>query len=228
MWTRYDNESGSYTNDNKRQGWTYDYAGNALTTFDGTYTYDAAGRPVTFTSNQTWKVYPDWPSTPPDGPALETHDTFDGTGQIAKHVNTTREDGTVDYGDGNYFYWLNETTTNTYYVHSTVLGGKTIAEVGSSGAIGDTSVYSGGARIATQHHYGYSTSAQIECTNPVTGATITTDANASYPVRQEPDPLGRDLTSPPQPGLVSDPLNNVSPKCSSSWGQACDSAIRIS
>src|SRR6266704_5733183 len=71
-------------------------------------------RPVTFTSNQTWKVYPDWPSTPPDGPALETHDTFDGTGQLAKHVNTTREDGTVDYGDGNYFYWLNEDTTTTY------------------------------------------------------------------------------------------------------------------
>ena len=51
MWTQNDAENGSYTNDNKRQGWSYDYAGNALTTFDGTYTYDAASRPVTFTSN---------------------------------------------------------------------------------------------------------------------------------------------------------------------------------
>ena len=88
MWTGYDSDSATYTSDNKRQGWSYDNAGNALTTFDGTYTYDAAGRPVTFTSNQTWKVYPDWPSDPPDGPALETQDTFDGTGQIAKHINT--------------------------------------------------------------------------------------------------------------------------------------------
>ena len=142
MWTQYDIENGSYTSDNKRQGWSYDNAGNALTTFDGTYTYDAASRPVSFTSNQTWKVYPDWPLNPPDGPALETQDTFDGTGQIAKHVNTTREDGTVDYGDGNYFYWLNETTTTTHYVHSTVLGGKRKGQIGVRPAICDSGRYS--------------------------------------------------------------------------------------
>jgi hypothetical protein len=98
----------------------YDNAGNALTTFDGTYTYDAASRPVTFTSNQTWKVYPDWPLNPPDGPSLETQNTFDGSGQIAKHVNHTRTDQSIDYGDGNFYYSLGEATTTTYYVHSTV------------------------------------------------------------------------------------------------------------
>src|SRR5438094_2500829 len=50
--------------------------------------------------------------------------------------------------------------------------------------------------------------AAIECTNPVTGAVITTDANASYPTRQEPDPLGRDLVTPPDVGVVSEPLGN--------------------
>jgi len=45
-----DNENGSYTSDNKRQGWSYDNGGNPLTTFDGTYTYDVAARPVSFAS----------------------------------------------------------------------------------------------------------------------------------------------------------------------------------
>ena len=209
MWTQYDSENGTYTSDNKRQGWGYDSGGNALTTFDGTYAYDAAARPATFTSFQTWQMYPNWPSNHPDSPALENSDTFDGTGQVARHVSTTRTDQSfVDEWD-NIHYLMSESTATTYYVHSTALGGKTIAEVGSNGVIGDTFVYSGGARIATQHHYWYSTPAVIETTNPVTGAAITTDANASYPARQEPDPLGRDLTSPPQPGLVSDPVSGV-------------------
>ena len=138
-------------NDNKRQGWSYDSAGNTFSTFDGSYTYDAAERPVSFSSFQTWKVYPNWPSNPPDGPALETHDTFDGSGQLAKHVNITREDDSYDSEYG-FVYLLGQYTTTTYYVHSTVLGGKTLAEVQSNGSIGDRFVYAGGARIATYHN----------------------------------------------------------------------------
>ncbi len=210
MWTQYDMETGSYTSDNKRQGWTYDNAGNALTTFDGTYAYDAASRPVTFASNQTWKVYPDWPLNPPDGPSLETQDTFDGTGQIARQVSHTREDQSWEDTEwGGIHYWMGETTTTTYYVHSTVLGGRTIAEVSSNGSVGDRFVYSGGARIATYHWAGGYTS--IESTNPVTGAAITTDANANNPQRQEPDPLGRDL-SQPIPAAPVNPLGSTNLK----------------
>src|SRR2546430_15008622 len=121
-----------------------------------------------------------WPSDHPDGPELEPRDTFDGTGQVAKHVNTTRSDDSWVDDDGIIHYSFGESTATTYYVHSTVLGGKTIAEVGSNGSFGDTFVYAGGARIATQHHYiSYSTNADIHCTNPVTAAGFTTDANKS-------------------------------------------------
>src|SRR3982074_17120 len=48
----------------------------------------------------------------------------------------------------------------------------------------------------------------FNCTNPVTGSAIASDANASYPARQEPDALGRDLTNPPDVGLPSQPLAN--------------------
>jgi len=208
VWTRPDGETGAYTSDNKRQGWTYDAAGNALTTFDGPYTYDVASRPVSFVSFQTWKVYPDWPADPPDGPALETHDTFDGTGQMVKHINTTREDASWVDDYGIVHYWPGGSTTTTYYVHSTVLGGKTIAEVNSNGGVGDRFVYAGGSRIATYHWAGGYT--EIELANPITGASVTTDATGSYSTRKEPDPIGRDLTDPiaplPPPNAFSSEL----------------------
>ena len=80
-------------------------------------------------------------------------------------------------------------------LHSTVLRGKTIAELNQNGVKTKGYVYSGSARIATQDVLGGGT-VFFECTNPVTGAAITTDANGAYTTRQEPDPLGRDLTEP--------------------------------
>ena len=76
-----ESDTASYGSDNKNGNWTYDAAGNATFTGyqDGWRIYDAAGRPVTFTSGQNWQVYPNWPSGHPDAPALETQDTFDGT-----------------------------------------------------------------------------------------------------------------------------------------------------
>jgi len=207
VWTVNDGDGANYTSNNKRQGWGYDTAGNALTTNDGAYTYDAAGRPVTFVSSQTWQAYGGWDSNHPNSPALETADIFDGSGQIARHVNHTRIDDSHDSEYG-FVYWLNDSTTTSYYVHSTVLGGKTIAELNQNGAKTTGYVYAGGARIATQHVYVSTNAVEITCTNPVTGSAITTDANAAYALRQEPDALGRDLATPPDHGLVSEPLSN--------------------
>jgi YD repeat-containing protein len=196
IWTVNDSETVNFTGDNKHQYWGYDAAGNALTTNDGTYTYDAAEHPVTFASSQEWQAYSGWDnSTHPNGPALETWDTFDGTGQTVKHVSHTRIDGSYE-GDYGFAYWVDENTMSTYYLHSTVLGGKTIDELNQSGAKTVGYVYAGDARIATQQLYGSSNSTTLECKNPVTGSAITTDANASYSIRQEPDPLGRDVAQP--------------------------------
>jgi len=45
----------------------------------------------------------------------------------------------------------------------------------------------------------------------VTGAAITTDVNANNPQRQEPDPLGRDL-SQPLPNTPVNPLGSANLK----------------
>src|SRR5262249_38680308 len=94
-------DGASYGSDNKRSGSSYDGAGNVTwSNGDGQRTYDAAGRPVTFVSAQNWRVWPNWPAGHPDGAALETQDSFDGAGQVVKHVNHTRHDDTYDSGAG--------------------------------------------------------------------------------------------------------------------------------
>lgn len=84
--------------------------------------------------------------------------------------------------------------------------GKTIAHLDQSGNKILGYVYAGGTRVATQIISGGSNSVQLESTNPVTGATVLMDTSGNYLGREEPDPLGRDLTSPPDPLLVIDPL----------------------
>jgi hypothetical protein len=123
---------------------------------------------------------------------------------------------------------MTESTTSTYYIHSAVLGGKTIAELNQSGVKTKGYVYSGGARIATQLVNGATNSTSFESTNPVTGAVTTTDANGTYAGRREPDPLSRDLTAPPDPFVVNDPLSVTAPggdrvmPIEASWGPSAE------
>jgi len=213
-WTNNDGDAASYTNDNKRGGYTYDWAGNIGFAGNGYYNYDAADRPSGFVSQQNWQVFPNWSSSHPNGPALETTDSFDGAGQVVKHTERTRTDLSNEADDGYIAYYLTDITTTTYYVHSSVLGGKTIEELDQNGVKTKGYVYSGGARVATQNVWSGGSSIQIESTNPVTGGVTTTDASGSYAGRQEPDPLGRDLTSPPDPTIALDPIG-VSSKMNS-------------
>jgi len=41
----------------------------------------------------------------------------------------------------------------------------------------------------------------------VTGAAVRTDVNGTYAAKEEPDPLGRELSTPPDPTFASDTLN---------------------
>jgi YD repeat-containing protein len=223
VWTSNDGDGATYSNDNKRLGYTYDWAGNVGFAGNGSYNYDAADRPFGFASQQNWQMYPNWSSSHPDGPALETTDTFEGSGQVVKHTERARTDLSTQYEDGYIAYYMTDTTTTTYYVHSAVLGGKTIEELNQGGVKTKGYVYSGDARIATQNIWTGGGSVEIESTNPVTGAVTTTDVNGTYAGRQEPDALGRDLTTPPDPLIVLDPIG-VSFKLDSpmpieaSWG----------
>jgi YD repeat-containing protein len=221
IWTQYDGFSASYGSNNRNANFQYDAAGNTYATGDGNYNYDAAGRPNAFVSLQPWQAYSEWPSGHPNGPSLETQDIFDGSGQIVKHVDHTRHDDSYDSGAG-LIYTMTDTTTTTYYVRSTVLGGKTIVELNQNGAKKKGYVYSGSRCIATQEVNGSSNTVALESSNPVTGTKQTTDLSGSYVSSTEPDPMGRDLTSPPAQELVTDPIS--SPKLNSpmyleaSWG----------
>jgi len=117
---------------------------------------------------------------------------------------------------------MTDTTTATFYLHSTALGGKTIAELDQNGYKTTGYVYTGGARIATQRLWTGGGDVAIECTNPVTGAALVTDANASSASRQEPDPLGRELAQAPDPTVVVDPISsskwNEPMPIEASWG----------
>jgi YD repeat-containing protein len=224
VWTQSDGDLATYGSNNRNGNFQYDAAGNVWATGDGNYDYDAAGRPFTFTSLQTWQVHTSWPSNHPNAPALETADTFDGAGQVVKHLNHTRHDDSYDSGGGNIVNAMTDTTTTSYYVHSTVLGGKTIEELDQNGAKTKGYVYSGGARVATQFVSGGTNAVEFDSTNPVTGAVTTSDTNGSYAARQEPDPLSRDLTAPPDPQVVIDPLSVTAPggdrvmPIEASWG----------
>ena len=129
---------------------------------------------------------------------------------MVKHTEHARTDLSTQYEDGYIAYYMTDMTTTTYYVHSTVLGGKTIEELDQNGIKTKGYVYSGGARVATQNVSGSMNSISFESTNPVTEAVTTTDANGTYAGRQEPDPLGRDQTAPPDPlaPVITDPLAN--------------------
>jgi hypothetical protein len=221
IWTQYDNYGAVYGSDNRSTGFQYDAAGNAYATGDGNYNIDAAGRPDAFVSLQQWQAYSGWDNNHPNAPALETTDTFDGAGQVVKHINHTRHDDSTE-SFGNITYAMSDTTTTTYYVHSTVLGGKTIEELDQNGAKTKGYVYSGSARIATQLISGSTNSVEFASTNPVTGAVTKTDAGGTYSAVEEPDPLSRDLTAPPDPMVVNDPVastkfDRVMP-IEASWG----------
>src|SRR6185369_3204232 len=206
-------DAATYSSDNKRSSASYDAAGNVTwANGDGLRTYDSAGRPVSFTSAENWQVYPNWPSGHPDGPALETQDTFDGMGRVVQHVHHARHDNTYDIGGGNLVYTMSDTITTTYHVHSTVLG-KTIAQLDQNGIKILGYVYAGGTQMATQNISGGSNSVEIESTNPITGAKVLMNANGEYLDREEPDPLGRDFASPPDPMVIVDPLS------SSKWNE---------
>jgi len=80
-----------------------------------------------------------------------------------------------------------------------VLGGKVVAELDSTGYKRMGHIYAGGMEIATQTIWnpGGGWHLSWTSTNPVTGTEYTTDEN-HYIGRKEIDPLGADVTNPPQ------------------------------
>jgi YD repeat-containing protein len=179
----------SFTN-NRRQGWSYDANGFATASDDGTFwsnhEYDAAGKRTHFVPNI---------GSVGGLPAVETNDYFDGAGLPTKRVNTQRWQD-PDTGS------VNTDSTANFSLHSTALGGKVVAELDAQGTKTAGHVYMQGMELAKETVMFLSPPYSLiswQHTDPVTGSNLASNFTGQFNGTQELDPLGTDVTTPPDP-----------------------------
>jgi YD repeat-containing protein len=189
-------DGGTFTN-NRRQFWTYDNEGNLGSDPDASYGYDAAGRQNHFVSNVT---VGGWPTEHPQQPAMEILQTFDGDSASAKKTTINRWEEYL-----NEEVQIHQSTSSVYYLRSTALG-KVIAGLDETGYKRQGYVFAGGMQIATQHVWnpGFGYDVELTTTSPATGSEYM--VGGPYLGRKELDPLGADVTAPPQPQLLMEPV----------------------
>jgi hypothetical protein len=155
----------SYTN-NRRDGWDYDLDGNLLVSADAAYTYDAAGEMRTAGTYE---------------PQSTTTRGLDGDGQQLKTVESTYQEATQSW-----------TTTTTYYLPSSVLGGNVLTELSANGAKTRTFVYASGRVLATQKFYGANEAVEWEHRDPSNASFRVTQIGGSVAQYAELDPTNAD------------------------------------
>jgi YD repeat-containing protein len=189
LWTQSPQAEGpiNYPN-NRHENWQYDDQGRLRGTYDANIGYDAAGRNVFFSAN----VY-----LPNGQSVLEIGQTFDGNSQPVSKTETNRSDPNAP-----------ASVTSTYYLRSTALGGKVVAEMDSNGYKRVGHIYAGEMEIATQTIFnpGHGSQVSWSSTNPATGSHYALD-NGRNAGREELDLLGADVTNPPDsnPLTVDEP-----------------------
>ncbi|HEY0763242.1 MAG TPA: DUF4214 domain-containing protein [Pyrinomonadaceae bacterium] len=184
----------SFTN-NRRQYWSYDNEGHLTSDLQALYNYDAAGRPREFKANT---YVGGWPTSYPTQSVQEVSQTFDGNSAPVKKTTINRWEELV--GEE---IQVQQSTTSTYFLRSTVLGGKVVAELSETGTKQLGYVFADEMRIATQYIYLSGSDVGWTSTSPATGSEYMTDM---FLARKELDPLGTDVTYAPQPDLISEPI----------------------
>ena len=132
---------------------------------------------------------------------MEISQTFDGSSAPVKKTTINRWE---EYLNGE--VQIQESTATVYYLRSTALGGKVIAQLDETGYKWLGYVFAGGMQIATQHVWspGSGFGVAWTTTSPATGSEYM--VGGPYLSRKELDPLGADVTEPPQPQLVLEPV----------------------
>ncbi len=187
-------QSVSFTN-NRRQPGFYDNEGNPTADADADYSYDAAGRQNQFVANVHLGG---WPTNLPEQSALEVTQTFDGNSAPAKKTIVNRWEQLIA-GE----LQIQAETSTVYYLRSSVLGGKVVAELNETGAKKLGYVFAGSMQIATQHIFTSSSEVVWTSTSPATGSEYMMYMELG---RKELDPLGAEVTSPPTPNLILEPV----------------------
>jgi YD repeat-containing protein len=196
-WTNSATQSAGFTN-NRHPNFSYDNEGNLLGSFDASYGYDAGGRQNAFMANVFIGGGP--PSYSLQS-VLEVSQTFDGDSAPAKKTTVNRwEELVVEE------IQIREYTATIYYLRSTALGGQVVAELDETGYKRRGYVLAGGMRLATQNigNPGYGSHVSWTSTSPATGSEYMPDV--SLLGRKELDPLGNDVTQPPEPTIVPEPV----------------------
>ncbi|OLE51636.1 MAG: hypothetical protein AUG51_22035 [Acidobacteria bacterium 13_1_20CM_3_53_8] len=181
-WSRTFSMTASYTN-NRNQQWQYDSDGNLLNNGEAAYSYDAAGRIASVTTDDVTTL------------------GLDGDGQ---QVRTTKQ--WYDESSGH------NITSTTYYMRSSVLKGQVVTEIDASGAKTRTFIYGTGGVLAWQRAW-YSggrvvwehrdVNGESFHTTDQTGQDAPMDAEESA---AELDPVGADASlSDPYPPEVINP-----------------------
>jgi YD repeat-containing protein len=189
--------SAGFTN-NRISGGTYDNEGNFQSDSEATYGYDAASRQNYFSPHV---FIGGWPSAYPPTRVLEIAQTFDGNSAPVKKTTINRWEEYV--GEE---LQIHESSGWVYYLRSTVLGGKVIAELDETGYKRRGYVFSGGMQLATQHVWPSGSGHYVEwnSTSPATGSEYS--QLGWLLARKELDPLGNDVTNPPDPTIIPEPV----------------------
>jgi YD repeat-containing protein len=179
FWSQFDSFNASYAN-NRRQDPAYHYDADGRLTQDADlhYSYDAAGRNVTTFDNLTFS-------------GQMTTVSYNGDGlSLKKNVAQSGQ------------------TTVTYYVRSSVLGGRVVTELNGQGQKQTGFVFVGSQLLARQEN----NAVVWQHINPLTGSSGDSFANGNYVITNEPDPMGVNMGTEdpfanlPMPGFEPSPL----------------------
>ena len=188
MWTQPEAVTASYDARNRNPQWTYDASAHLISMNEAmTYsvhpyqaaqhTYDAAGRHVGVTQTTTRYEGNSFVTT-----FVNNTQSYDGDGRQVRSV-----EGRTLYGSPG----ANSLKT-TYYLRSSVLGGRTVTEYDASGERCVSYSYLGGEVLSetTKDAQGAVSQQQWRQTNPVTGDAINTDGQGVQTGVTRLDPTG--------------------------------------
>jgi YD repeat-containing protein len=185
LWSADDNDTEPFVASGRNTAWEYDPDGrlvsrnettqNGLTPYESLRdSYDAAGRLYQTTQTTTSMTGPRR-NIPHTATVTET-ETYDGAGLVA-----------VEATNGTDF------PSTTYYLRSTVLGGKAVSEYNGSGVRQVTHVLAGGAPIADSWNNAGTPYVNWKHVNPVTGDELDTDSGGAVTSKATLDPAGHNL-----------------------------------
>jgi YD repeat-containing protein len=181
FWGLDDNSSEPFAATGRNASWEYDPDGRFVSrNEDAPYTmlyvplrsfYDAAGRLVQ-TTQTTSRPSPNPHSTQVFTTAKVKTETYDGNGLVTKESDSSQ---------------------TTFYLRSSIMGGRAVSEYDGSGARRVTHVTAGGAAVADSWNSFGTPSLTWRHVNPVTGDELDTDSAGAVTAKATVDPTGVNL-----------------------------------